>query len=114
VPLPGVAFRAGPIRNKNAAPRLPRLNAGLPSQTRSCAAGIEPQERHLLGSQLLRAHRGGLQPVEAMEDFNRSPPSGRVRPAIHVLPAPGDVGPHGQLKALNQPVIPRPPKTSRK
>jgi hypothetical protein len=39
---------------------------------------------------------------------------GRVRPAIHVPPPPGDVGPHGQLKALDQPVIPRPPKTFRK
>jgi hypothetical protein len=84
----------------------PLLKVGPPAIEDLLPRGIESQEQHFLGGQLLGPHRGGLQPVEALEHLNRPPSGGRVRPTIHVPPSPGDVGPHRQLKALNQPVIP--------
>src|SRR5713101_4043192 len=68
--------------------------------------GIESQERPLLRCQVLSAHRARLERVQPLEDLHRARPGRPVRPPIHVPPGPGAVGPHGELKPLDQPIIP--------
>jgi len=47
------------------------------------------------------------QRVQPLEDLHRARPGRPVRPPAHVPPRPGDVGPHGELKPLQQPIIPK-------
>jgi len=79
--------------------RPPRVEARL-------GLGLEAQEGQGLRRRLLRAERRRIQRVQALEELDHARPGIAVRPAIHVPPPPDDVGPHGQLKALEQPVIP--------
>ena len=71
---------------------------------------LEAQEGQFLGRQLLRAKRRRLQGGQPLEDLVHARPRLRVRPPVHVPPPPPAVGPHRQLEALEQPVIPAPGK----
>src|SRR2546427_479422 len=100
--LPGMrAAPDGPPRPAVGAPDRPATRRRAPGPRPRIAGTAAPP-----ASGLQRPPRASLERVQPLEDLHRARPGRRVRPPIHVPPGPGAVGPDGQLKPLQQPIIP--------